>query len=44
MKVDGGGQAQSQAMQQMRMDRTDQKSDKKDVSGDLNTIEKFNLS
>ena len=43
MKVDGGGQAQSQAMQQMRMDRTDQKSDKKDVSGDLNTIEKFNF-
>lgn len=43
MKVDGGGQAQSQAMQQIRMDRTDQKSDKKDVGGDLNTIEKFNF-
>ena len=43
MKVDSGGQAQSQAMQQMRMDRTDQKSDKKDVGGDLNTIEKFNF-
>ena len=44
MKVDGGGQAQSLAMQQVKSDHMDQKSGGKNVDSDLKGTEKFNFN
>lgn len=44
MKVDGSGQAQSLAMQQVKSDHMDQKSEGKKVDSDLKGNEKFNFN
>ena len=44
MKVDGSGQAQSVAIQQIKSDHMDQKSGGKNVDSDLKGTEKFNFN